>query len=91
MRGEDCLPLSCKWIRRRLISNCAYLTEKNSAAIARAERDELLTTRQRISFWLTLALRPHTMFHRPSKNQFGVLFQLDFLEGRPSLITIGPS
>ena len=49
------------------------------------------TTRQRISFWLTLALRLHTMFHRPSKNKFGVLFQLDFLEGRPSLITIGPS
>ena len=48
-------------------------------------------TRQRISFGLTLALRLHTMFHRPSKNKFGVLVQLDSLEGRPSLITIGPS
>ena len=44
-----------------------------------------------LSFWLTLALRLHTMFHRPSKNRFGVLFQLEFLEGRPSLVTIGPS
>ena len=73
------------------VSSCAYLTEKNSAAIARQSAMNCSTTRQRISFWLTLALRPHTMFHRPSKNRFGVLFQLDFLEGRPSLITIGPS